>query len=60
VELVHTDLIGKLETSYLGYNYYDTFLNDYAHKVWVFFFFFLKKKKKKCFFFFLLKKKKKK
>jgi len=36
MELVHTDVVGKLENSYLGFNYYVTFLDDYSHKVWVF------------------------
>jgi len=36
IELVHTDVVGKLETSYLGYNYYVSFLDDYSHKVLVF------------------------
>jgi len=36
MELVHTDVVGILETSYLGYNYNVTFLDDYSHKVWVF------------------------
>jgi len=39
MKLVHTDVVGKSEISYLGYNYYVTFfLDDYSHKVWVFFF----------------------
>jgi len=33
MELVHTDVVGILETSYLGYNNYNvTFLDNYSHK----------------------------
>jgi len=36
LELIHTDVVGKLETSYNGYNYYVTFLDDFSRKCWVY------------------------
>ena len=36
LELVHTDVVGKLETSFQGYNYYLTFLDDFSRKCWVY------------------------
>jgi len=35
LELVHTDVVCKLETSFQGYNYYLTFLDDFSGKCWI-------------------------
>jgi len=34
-EVIHTDVVGKLETFY-GFNYYITFIDDYSPKCWVY------------------------
>ena len=36
LELVHTDVVCKLETSFQGYNYYLTFLDDFSRKCWIY------------------------
>jgi len=36
MELVHSDVVGKLETSYNDFNYYVTFLDDFSRKFWVY------------------------
>jgi len=36
LELVHTDVVNKLETSFQGYNYYLTFLDDFSRKCWIY------------------------
>jgi len=36
MELVHSDVVGKLETSYNDFNYYVSFLDDFSWKFWVF------------------------
>ena len=36
LELVHTDVVNKLETSFQGYNYYLTFLDDFSGKCWIY------------------------
>ena len=36
MELVHSDVIGKLETSYNDFNYCVTFLDDFSRKIWVY------------------------
>jgi len=35
-QLVHSDVVGKLQNSYQGYSYYVTFLDDFTRKCWVF------------------------
>jgi len=35
MELVHTDVIGKLENSFNDFNYYFTFLDGFSRKCWV-------------------------
>jgi len=36
LELVHTDVVGRLKLSYSGYKFYVTFLDDFSRKVWVY------------------------
>ena len=36
MELVHTDVVRKLENSFNDFNYCVTFLNDFSRKCWVF------------------------
>ena len=36
MELVHTDVVRKLEYSFNDFNYYVTFLDDFSRKCWVF------------------------
>jgi len=36
LELIHTDVVRKLENSYNDFNYYVTFLNDFSRKHWVY------------------------
>jgi len=36
MELVHSDVVGKLEISYNDFNYYVTFLDDFSRKIWVY------------------------
>jgi len=33
MELVHSDVVGKLEISYNDFNYYVTFLDDFSRKI---------------------------
>jgi len=33
MELVHSDVVGKLETSYNDFNYYVTFLDDFSKEI---------------------------
>eukprot|EP00833_Pecoramyces_ruminatium_P016099 jgi/Orpsp1_1/1190131/evm.model.d7180000076770.1 len=36
LELVHSDVVGKLDNSYNNFNYYVTFLDDFTRKCWVY------------------------
>ena len=36
LQLIHSDVVGKFITSYNGYNYYVTFLDDFSRKCWIY------------------------
>eukprot|EP00833_Pecoramyces_ruminatium_P000911 jgi/Orpsp1_1/1174943/evm.model.c7180000052037.1 len=36
LELIHTDVVGRLKTSHNGYKFYVTFLDDFSRKCWVY------------------------
>ncbi len=35
-ELIHSDVVGKLQKSFQGFNYYLTFLDDFTRKCWIY------------------------
>ena len=35
-QLIHSDVVGKFITSYNGFNYYVTFLDDFSRKCWIY------------------------
>ena len=36
IENIHSDVVGKLKTSYNDFNYYVTFMDDYSRKCWIY------------------------
>ena len=36
LKLIHSDVVGKFITSYKGFNYYVTFLDDFSRKCWIY------------------------